>query len=306
MQTTGSTVLLFVVSVVGGDFPLGQPRVQLESLHGKVIVAVQELFERYDLPSDPKLTLVLRSEHNFPCLNYHIDHLYQRKGAALNISITGASIGSTYLTAPGPATATIQPDLTNGLYRLYIEMDGRTDLYDLEVSDSAVRLTPRDTVISRPEVQLVWWYPPQSFAFFCSMRVQEAWLCDAFRDTLQTNLSLVLLQPPSSGQWPYPLRSEGYGYNAPARFYRCATEKDVDSALASLRSFAHAQVKDPSGAGLSIRTWKNTSRGSLFRNIPQLFFSSERRLPCCSYSVSSLLWWRSLLGEQPAVGCNST
>jgi hypothetical protein len=184
--------------------------------------------------------------------------------------------------------------------------DGRTDSYDLEVSDSAVRLMPRHTVVSRPEAQLVWRYPPPSFAYSGGTLVQNAWLCDAFRDSLQNNLSLVFLQPLSSGTWPYPLRSDGSWYNAPAKFYRYATEADVDSALASLRSFAYAQVKDPSGAGLSNRTWRNASRGSLFRNTPKLFFSSERRLPCSSYSVSSLLWWRSLPGERPAVGCNST
>jgi hypothetical protein len=136
-------------------------------------------------------------------------------------------------------------------------MDGRTDSYDLEVSDFAVRLTPRDTVVSRPEAQLVWRYPPQSFAYYCGTLVQDAWLCEAFRDSLQKNLSLILLQPPSSGTWPYPLRSDGYWYNAPARFYRYATEADFDSAGAILRSFAHAHLKNRSGAGLSLRNWRN-------------------------------------------------
>jgi hypothetical protein len=220
-------------------------------------VAVTEHFERYDQPSDPTLTVALRSEHFFSCLNDHLDHLYQRRGTVLDISLTGVSIGPVCLTALGPATAAIQPNLSNGIDLLNISMDGRTDSYDVEISDSAVRLTPRDTVVSGPEPQLVWRYPPQSFAYYCGTLTHDTWLCDAFRDSLQSKLSLILLQPPSFGVWPYPLRSEGYDDNASARFYRYATEADFDSAGAMLRSFAQAHLQQRSGVGLSLRNWRN-------------------------------------------------
>lgn len=243
--------------ISGCDFPLGEEPIRLESLHGKVIVEVKERFERYDQPSNPALAIVLRSEHIYGCVNYHIDYLYQRTGTVLDLSIKGASIGPVCLTALGPATATFFPGLSSGTYQLHVTMDGRTDKYVLAISESAICLTPRNTAVSRPGARLVWRYPPQSFAYYCGTLTQDAWLCDAFRDSLHKYLPLQEIQPPTTGEWPYPLASQGHYFDSPARFYRYVSEADFDSAGALLRAFTYAHLKNRSGVGLSLRNWRN-------------------------------------------------
>ncbi len=248
-----SMSLIFVTC----DFPLDGKKINLETLNGKVIVGVQELYERYDQPEDPKIAIVLRSEHIFGCINYHIEHQFQKKGNDLSLAILGASIGPICLTALGPATASLFPGLSSGAYRLSITMDGRTDDYELILTDAAIRLTARDTVVSRPEDGLVWRYPPQSFAYYCGTLTQDAWLCEAFNDTLKKYLALAEIQLPKTGRWPYPRASSGYYYDAPARFYRYATEANFDRAGALLKSFSKSFLKDRMGAGLSLVNWQN-------------------------------------------------
>jgi len=84
-------------------------------------------------------------------------------------------------------------------------------------------------------------------------------MCDDFLDSLLSNLSLIEITFPDSGQIPFPRSSSGHYYDAPGRYFIYTSDDDFTAAGELLESFTKNVIAEHQGIGLTLVNWKNVS-----------------------------------------------
>jgi hypothetical protein len=221
----------------------------------EIFFRVAEEHESPANPGEPKLFFTMRTRDSLPCFNYEIFHTVERSGDAIFVRALDTGLpGSVCLTAFGPATARFELPLEQGIYRLVLLNGQLQDSYTLRVSDQYVEVEAVDTSWTQPVSARQWYYPRNSFAYYCGTTPDARSLCSDFESLLQ-DLPLTRLAVPDQGQWPYSLELRGYSYNAPGQFYGYPDEATWEEVKRRLRGFTEEHLRDREGVGMVVENW---------------------------------------------------
>jgi hypothetical protein len=227
-------------------------------VEGKILFGVMEVHGSYDCNCAPDITLAIKTEKVYGCLNYQIKTEIFRSGGQIDIKILGIMPPEGYcLTALGPATARKVLDLPEGTYALNLHYNYAVDRYHLIVNADSLQIVSTVPSFSQPDFSVFWRYPKNSFAYLCGTMTETFWICDDFLSRLLKEVDLEEFHFPDYGEIPYPRSSEGCYYNAPARYFRYQTEEDFDRAGEILKTYSENVISQYEGVSLWLQNWKN-------------------------------------------------
>ena len=226
-----------------------------DTLEGRLVVQPVDQLQIGGDVGPPVPTLLIQTERIYPCVNIPLDLDVRQSDGSISITVLGAIDQELCLTALGPATARVPLEVPNGVHRLRIVHDGKTDLYDLTLADDRIRLDSVATSVTRVPEALAWRRPPHSFAYACGTYTGDEALCEDFRARLEAAVPLERIEAPSEGVWPYSLQAGGYYYNPPSIFYQARSDADFETAKETLRQFSVEVLRDYRGDGLSLSAW---------------------------------------------------
>jgi hypothetical protein len=206
---------------------------------------------------DPLIRFVMRTEKIYGCYNFVIVADLDTLPGRVIVTLRGLDRSDACEETMGPATFHRVLRLSAGTYTLVIRTSSTSDSHTLVLDDSAIRVLPGDSTISKPVSTLNWKFPAHSFVSVCGTTTDKSWLCQAFRDSLRQVSSIHEFTFPDSGAIPYPTESTGYWYNEPAHYFFYDTEADFDSAGAILKRFVSHFVRDQQGIALYLLNWRN-------------------------------------------------
>lgn len=256
-------VVVFVALLTGACSSSTGGDSDLLPLESKVVVDLRETHGLISWVGTPQPTLLLRTEKDYGCVNYVIRLGIRMQPPVLEVEILGIELpGNLCFTAFGPATARFDvPEIAQYAY-IDVRYGGEVDRYELVVDEESFHLSGELGKNSRIGDTLVWRYPRKSMAFTCGTLVEDSWLCTQFRDTLLARLELQEITVPDIGYWPYPRVTMGHYYDMPTLVYGYQDESDFDTAGQALEAFTRSVVSNHSGAGLTLRNWRNEGYAS--------------------------------------------
>ena len=226
-------------------------------LQGKILFGVMESQRSSDCNCVPDITLVMKTEQIYGCLNFQIKTDMSRSGGQIDLKILGIKSPEGYcLTALGPATARQVLDLPAGTYALNLYYNYAVDRYHLIINADSLQVVSTVSFFSQPEFTVFWRFPPNSFVYLCGTMTETSWICDDFLARLLGEVDLEEFNFPDYGEIPYPRYSEGYYYNAPGRYFKYDREEDFDRAGDLLKSYAASITVNYQGVGISLANWK--------------------------------------------------
>ena len=226
-------------------------------LQGKILFGVMESQRSSDCNCVPDITLVMKTEQTYGCLNFQIKTEILRLGGQIDLKILGIKPPEGYcLTALGPATARHVLDLPAGTYALNLYYNYAVDRYHLIINADSLQIVSTVSFFSQPEFTVFWRFPPNSFVYLCGTMTETSWICDDFLARLLREVDLEEFNFPDYGEIPYPRSSEGHYYDAPARYFKYDREEDFDRAGEFLRSYAESITVNYQGVGISLANWK--------------------------------------------------
>lgn len=229
--------------------------VNYEGISSNLLLDIRETHPNREI-SEPTLTFFVETEEQYPCYNYQIIAQTSLKNGILNIDILGTNIGDLCLTAFGPAILTFELD--ESVDRITIANNGKKDTYLISIDESSVEINSSNSTFSSFEYPSYFRFPENSFAFVCGTLIEDSNVCDDFELFLKGNLTLEEFEFPSNGKIPYPQSSDGYWFNAPAKYFKYQDSTDLTKAGELLNSFYTSELADKEGLGLSIIGWNNT------------------------------------------------
>lgn len=246
--------LLLVFAIAGCDL-FGGPRSSQGEIEQEIIF---DLVERSALgaerPEEPSLYFAMRTNEDFPCVNYPIRYQLDRDGDRVRIQVLEIVRPDVCLTAIGPANASFDLALPSGTYRFLLVNGRRVDRYSVTVTDTRIELEPQIATWTTADSPLNWTFPHDSFGYYCGTLIETKDLCTDFEARLQ-DLPLTAIDVPDVGQWPYPLSSAGHYYDAPARFYHYPEPATWQKVKERLRTYTRERLSDQEGTGLSVQNW---------------------------------------------------
>ena|SRR6267143_4318548 len=109
----------------------------------------------YWSPGPPRqIVLLVQGDSIYPCMNYQIESDLQVQGRSIRVTMSGAiKAPQICLTALGPAVYRAALGIADGSYTLDFVRRGVTDRYVLNVTQSAIEITPLETHFTRPAAQ---------------------------------------------------------------------------------------------------------------------------------------------------------
>jgi hypothetical protein len=199
----------------------------------------------------------MTTEKDYNNLGYQIKTEIFFSGEQIDIKILGIKPAEgIILPALGPASASKVLDLREGAYTLSFYYQYAVDRYHLIINADSLQVVSTVPTFSQPEFSVFWRYPENSFAYLCGTLTDTSWICDDFLSGLLQELNLEEFTFPDYGEIPYPRSSQGYYYDAPAKYFRYRSEQDFDRAGEILKSYAEAVTANYEGVGLSLTNWK--------------------------------------------------
>jgi hypothetical protein len=254
MRLRVSVIFIFLVSVFLATHCSVSDLLPVE---GKIFFGVMETHRSYDCNCAPDITLTMKTEKDYSCLDYQIKTEISRAGGQIDLKILGIKPPEGILMpAFGAATASRVLDLPEGTYALNLYYNYAVDRYHLIINADSLQVVSTVLSFSQPEFNVFWRYPANSFAYLCGTTTETSWICDDFLSRLLKEVDLEELFFPDYGEIPYPRSSEGNHYNAPGRYFRYQTEDDFDRAGEVLKSYAESVTSNCQGVGLSLTNWK--------------------------------------------------
>ncbi len=214
--------------------------------------------------SAPVLKLLIETEDNYECSNYILETRSLAFNKYLRIDVISSTIGNRCLTAFGPATKSLECD--EDVQNLILKKNDALDEFMLEITDERVSIHPLSSGFAAFNYNEYYRYPENSFAFLCGTLPEDSVFCKQFEAVLFENIRLEKFTFPSDGKPPYPERSAGHWYDAPASYFKYYNPNDLATAGSLLKSFYNSELIGKSGIGLTIIGWNNTQ----FRNEKQL------------------------------------
>ncbi len=219
---------------------------------------IDEDYKHHDDAEKPSIRFAMQTDSIFRCANFKIITDTERTGNQIDVDILGITLpGEICATALGPARMRQFMHLSPGEYRLNISQNGVSDVYKVTVTNEKISVQPQTSNFTRPEFQLYWRYPANSFVYLCGTNRDNTWLCGDFMDSLQTHLSLETIVFPGSGRIAYPIASQGHYYDMSAQYFYYEDEADFHSAGDLLSSYVKSRFPDTTGNSISLISWKN-------------------------------------------------
>jgi hypothetical protein len=226
-------------------------------VEGKILFSVREIHRSYDCNCAPDITLTMTTEKSYSSLGYQIKIETFVSGGQIDLKILGIKPPEgARLPAFGPARAAKVLGLPEGTYNLNFYYKYAVDRYHLIVKADSLQVISTVPSFSEPEFALFWRYPMNSFVLLCGTTTETSWICDDFLFHLLKEVDLEEFHFPDYGEIPYPRSSEGYYYDAPARYFRYQTEDDFDKAGEVLRLYAESVTANYQGVGISLQNWR--------------------------------------------------
>lgn len=226
-------------------------------LEGRIFFKISEDYKQYNRENNPEIFLFLETEKIYGCCNYGISTDCDIDGRKIEVDILGINQPEVCLTAIGPAIARIHLPLSNKLYSLKISGDDFTNNYAVIVTDSSISVTGDSTVNTKPEIELFWRYPPNSFVYLYGSTFEDSSLANVFLDTLMQVIDIAEFYFPQYGEIPYPKSSQGHYWDMPARYFYYNSEDDFNKIEDILRDFKSIYIQDKQGISITIRNWRN-------------------------------------------------
>ncbi|MGB7062908.1 MAG: hypothetical protein WBF13_11225 [Candidatus Zixiibacteriota bacterium] len=230
---------------------------EVRPIEGNLIFRFQEGYQDHEAISEPRLILSMLTEKMYPCCNWSIRSKTAVRNNQISIDVSGIYAPEVCATAIGPATSRSFLDVSTGEYSIYFSYRDVTDRYSLTVTDSSIEITEHTSRFTRPKSELLWRYPPNSFAYLCGTTTETSWICEDFLDTLLGEINLEEFQFPDSGEIPYPCSSAGHHYDTPAGYFFYGKDEDFDKAGEILKSYTQDVIMPQLGIGISLIGWKN-------------------------------------------------
>lgn len=226
-------------------------------IEGDLVIGISESYQYNSQPAPPSLFLQMTTRKIYPCLNYKIQRDVKINPGYIDVSITGVTVPNICLTALGPAVSSDMLDITPGSYNLTINGSGLTSKYSVEITDTSVTFDKDSTRNTHVRDKIVWRYPQNSFVYLYGSLAQDSAISKNFIDTLSSKIDITEFKFPSGGKIPYPAASGGHYYDAPARYFIYKSETDFDKIGDILKNYKEKYLKDKTGYGISIVSWKN-------------------------------------------------
>ncbi len=229
---------------------------KLLPIDSKIDFRVIETYPNYYEPSNPEITLEMRTEKIYGCLNHYIVSNLKKNGNEINVELVGIGVDNICFTALGPANGSVNLGSISGSYKLNIFSADHSfsDTYNLIVNDSSIIIKGKESVNTKPLINFYWRHPENSFAYKCIITDADSSLCDKFIDTLKTVITLSEFKFPDTGKNPYELVLGKK--NLRCFYYK--DEKDFDKITEVMKSFK--QKYFPGGeVSLIIINWLNKS-----------------------------------------------
>jgi hypothetical protein len=226
-------------------------------IEGPVIFSIVEDHIPYYDEKDPEIWIFLETEKIYGCMNFTINTKIEFQEDTISVELLSIYKPDGCFTALGPArfdsTLTLEP----GEYCLLFCSMGKTDIYNLEVTDSYIRVQEQISEVTYPGVNLVWRYPENSFAYDCRTAEETAWICSDFHDSLVTIGNLIEFSFPDSGLILYPVSSQGHTYNHDVFYFLYDNEADFDLAGTRLEAYSEAVISQYIGVKIYLVNWRN-------------------------------------------------
>lgn len=255
-------VLIFFLSTFLNCKIKNPSRYELRPLEGKIVFSITEGYENYESPAKPRMVLSMQTEKIYGCYNYTIESRVSRFGNDISVIISGIFVPEGCLDALGPARFMSFLDFPVGKSMLGFYYRGDMDIYEVDISDSSIKIVRKESKFTESKFPLVWRYPPNSFVYLCGTTTNTNWACEDFLDTLLSAVVLEEFQFPDSGQIPYPTSACGYQYDMPAKYFLYEKEEDFDKAGQVLRQYYQA-IGNPYSIDISLSNWMNRTYGAL-------------------------------------------
>ena len=249
---------MFIISLIVflGCGILNFPKV-LKPIEGNIMFRIHEGYEHYDSIGEPGIMLSMETKKIYPCCNWLIKSGIAIHGNKILIYISGIYVPKICLTALGPATSESSLDISNGEYLLEFPFGPVTDIYNLIITNSYIKVTKVESHFTEPEFNLYRRYPSNSFVYLCGTTTETSWICEDFLDTLLNRITLEEFQFPDSGRICYPCSSGGCYYEMPAKYFYYENEEDFEQAGEILKSYTVDVLGQYSGVEISLINWKN-------------------------------------------------
>lgn len=226
-------------------------------LDSKIIFKVVESYDNYDSVSTPQFYVELKTEKEYGCFNYSIPAEIKVEEKSIVIEILGIYKPDVCLAAIGPARTRIKLAQLSGFYEINITNNNFSDKYNLLVTDSLIIIDGKETTDTKPSINFLWRYPENSFVFLCGTTLSDSSLCGSFIDTLQSAVKLREFHFSDFAEIPYPTASQGYYYDANARYFYYESEEEFDKIEDVMRRFKYRYFPNDDGIGLTIINWMN-------------------------------------------------
>lgn len=247
-------ILCLLISCSEG--PSTQNQTALTQINSIITFKVHEEHKEYNCNCEPSIVLSMATEEWYSCSNFSIVSEISQVESTITVNLLGIYMPEICLPAFGQATSRKFLNITPGVYSLNFIHGFFMDMYRLIVTDSSIEVNKILKLFTRPEFELYWRYPPNSFVYLCGTTTETSWICDDFLFRLLSETELEEFQFPDYGEICYPRSSMGHYYDMPAKYFIYNKEEDFDKGGEILESYTQSVIVHYSGVGISLKNWK--------------------------------------------------
>lgn len=202
--------------------------------------------------TEPKITILLETDHIFPYHNVYIEHDCTLTGDTIQVVITGTGSPPVSQPALGPAHGDVFIYPEPGQYTLLLKCHDATDVFSIVVTDSSIYYEQEVHEFVISETELVWRHRENTFSCqWTTYHPSDDWIIEAFHDSL-LSLGCEEFIFPDEGIFPYT----PYDFSDP-RFYRYNDEDDYIAVGEMLDRFVNDPVYTDGDFRINLHNWKN-------------------------------------------------
>lgn len=214
--------------------------------------------------SDPILGISIRTNEDFPCVNYGLITSHSVKKNVISISIIEVFRQDICLTAIGPAATFIPLELDEGNYGLELINGDIKDGFLISVKEEKIDITkPQDFLEKSYDFSTpfnTWYrYPKNSFALVGGTFTDNTHLYENFLVQLIDSFEVKEIYFPDDAYIPYPREGSGHYVDFPASYFTYPSEEEYNRIGNFLIEYSSRYIKSGKGVGFSLRNWRNVS-----------------------------------------------
>jgi len=226
----------------------------LERIGGGVSFGIIETYRFHESGiGEPELALFLVTEESYGCVNYSLDLDLEIDEGDVYVALFGVNEPEMCLTAIGPAFAYLPLPELEGDLTLQFSFAGEMDLFQASISQVSIRIDPLNGQFTRRQEELLWRYPPRSFALVCDAEGLGEAACTELEASLLTEMDLSEISFSGEGKNPYPTDAEEAGRDWRASYFQLVGEEDFSDVRQAFCSFVSSHHDLPA----YLLSWRN-------------------------------------------------